>query len=269
VEDQWFEANRAMWDERVPIHVSSDFYDVDRFRRGEREAIESWEADELGDVEGKTLLHLQCHFGLDTLSWARRGATVTGLDFSLPAIEAARRLATEIGVTDAEFVHANVYDAVEALGGRRFDVVYTGKGAICWLPDIDRWAHVCAALVAPGGTFYLSEFHPFTNVFGWHELAIESSYFRTEPEFDDEPGTYTDTTIATTSNASYLWFHPLGRVLTALIGAGFHIELVAERDHTLFQRFDALEHHDDGTYRFPEGMPSLPLMFSVRARRDR
>src|SRR5580700_2149331 len=127
-----------MWDERVPIHVAGAFYDVDGFRSGRRQlALEPFEVEEVGDVAGRTLLHLQCHFGLDTLSWARLGARVTGLDFSEPAVTAAGRLAAEIGV-DADFVCADLYDAVTALGHRTFDVVYTGKGALIWLPDIVR-----------------------------------------------------------------------------------------------------------------------------------
>jgi SAM-dependent methyltransferase len=146
-------------DERVPIHTASDFYDVEGFLAG-ASSLRPFEVAEVGDVSGRTLVHTQCHFGLDALSWARRGATVTGLDFSQPAIDAARALAARAGL-QAEFVQADVYDATSALGGRRFDVVYTGLGAINWLPDIEAWARTMASLVAPGGIFYLSEFHPF------------------------------------------------------------------------------------------------------------
>src|SRR5450631_3398119 len=146
--DDAMQANRDVWDAWTKIHLGSAFYDVPSFRSGERPIrLADYELDEVGDVTGRTLLHLQCHFGLDTLSWARLGARVTGLDFSAPAIEAACRLAVDIGV------EADLYDAVTALEGRTFDVVYTGKGALIWLPDIARWAAVCAALVAPGGTF--------------------------------------------------------------------------------------------------------------------
>ena len=146
---EWREANRASWDERVPIHASGEFYDVAGFRSGQ-ERLRPFEISEVGDVTGKELVHLQCHFGIDTLSWARRGARVVGLDFSAPAIGEARRLAAELGL-DADFVRSDVYDAPGSLGGRDFDVVYTGLGAINWLPDIRRWAGVAAALVRPGG----------------------------------------------------------------------------------------------------------------------
>ena len=146
--DEWREVNRANWDERVPIHVSGEFYDVASFKGGQ-ERLQPFEIDEVGDVRGKKLLHLQCHFGIDTLSWARRGARVTGLDFSAPAVEAARGLAKEMGL-EATFVHSDVYDAGGATGGRTFDIVYTGRGAIIWLPDIGRWAEVVMDLLKPG-----------------------------------------------------------------------------------------------------------------------
>src|SRR5689334_10534150 len=162
----------------------------------------------VGDVAGLSLLHLQCHFGLDTLSWARRGARVTGLDFSGPAIAAARSIAAEIGV-DAEFLEADVHDASAALGGRRFDVVYTGLGALNWLPDARRWARVVAGLVEPGGFLYLSEFHPIGWILSDDDLTIELDYFqRTAFEFDD-PGTYADLGAATTHNLTEEWHHTL------------------------------------------------------------
>ena len=136
--EEWREANRASWDERVPIHVSGEFYDVAAFKAGE-ERLQPFEIAEVGDVAGKDLLHLQCHFGIDTLSWARRGARVTGLDFSGPAVEAASGLASDMGL-EATFVQSDVYEAANATGGKAFDIVYTGRGALNWLPDIERWA---------------------------------------------------------------------------------------------------------------------------------
>ena len=188
--EEWLALNRALWDERVPIHVASDFYDVDAFLAG-ASTLRSFELEEVGDVAGLTLLHAQCHFGLDTLSWARRGARVTGLDFSEPAIAAARKLAADAGL-EAEFVASDVYEAAAALGDRRFDLVYTGLGALNWLPDVERWARVMASLVAPGGRFYLAEFHPFSAVFAEDALTVKYPYFHTEPFMWDEPGTYAD-----------------------------------------------------------------------------
>jgi 2-polyprenyl-3-methyl-5-hydroxy-6-metoxy-1,4-benzoquinol methylase len=261
--EEWLALNRALWDERVPIHVASDFYDVDAFLAG-GSTLRAFELEEVGDVSGLTLLHTQCHFGLDTLSWARRGARVTGLDFSGPAVEAARKLAADAGL-DAEFVSSDVYEAVAALGGRRFDVVYTGLGALNWLPDVERWASVMASLVAPGGRFYLAEFHPFTNVFAEDELRVKYPYFHAEPFEWDEPGTYADPAAVTHHNRSMEWNHGLGAVVSALIAAGLRLELLHEHDYTLFAPWPFLERFADGTYRFPEGTPSLPLMYSLLA----
>jgi SAM-dependent methyltransferase len=255
--------NRAWWDERVPLHVASDFYDVEGFKAG-ASTLRPFELEEVGDVSGRSLVHLQCHFGLDTLSWARLGARVTGLDFSASAVEAARAVAADTGL-DAGFVAASVYDAPAALGDRRFDVVYTGLGALNWLPDLQGWAEVVARLVAPGGFLYLSEFHPIADVFGDQDLTIEHDYFQTDPLLFDDPGTYADLEAQTDHNRTEEWVHPLGEVVSALIAAGLTIELLHEHDHTLFPRWPFLE-KDGDTYRFPAGQPRLPLMYSLRAR---
>ena len=265
--DEWREANRANWDERVPIHVSGEFYDVAGFKAG-GERLRPFELSEVGSVSGKDLVHLQCHFGIDTLSWARRGARVVGLDFSAPAIEEARRLADELGL-EADFVQSDVYGAAGALGGRDFDVVYTGLGALNWLPDIRGWARVVASLVRPGGFLYLSEFHPFSWVFGDEDLTVAHDYFHgEEPEVWDEPGTYADLDAETVHNRTYEWNHTLGEVVSAVIEAGLILEFLHEHDHTLFPRWPCLEKVGFDTYRLPDGKPRLPLMYSLRARRD-
>jgi 2-polyprenyl-3-methyl-5-hydroxy-6-metoxy-1,4-benzoquinol methylase len=263
--DEWREANRANWDERVPIHVSGEFYDVAGFKAG-HERLRPFELSEVGSVAGKDLVHLQCHFGIDTLSWARRGARVVGLDFSAPAIEEAQRLAAELSL-EADFVQSDVYDAPDSLGGRAFDVVYTGLGALNWLPDIRRWAGVVAALVRPGGFLYLSEFHPFTDVFGDEDLSVENDYFRREPVVWDEPGTHADFDAETVHNHTYEWIHTLGDVVSAVIEAGLVLEFLHEHSYTLFPRWPFVEKSGGDTYRLPEGTPELPLMYSLRARK--
>jgi SAM-dependent methyltransferase len=268
------EVNRAWWDERVPIHVGSAFYDVQGFRAG-GSSLRPFEVEEVGDVAGKRVVHLQCHFGLDSLSWARAGASVVGLDFSLPAVQAASELAQETGL-DARFVCANVYGAVEALGGERFDIVYTGLGAINWLPDLRLWARIVAELLEPGGFLYLAEFHPLTWVFSDDDLEIAYHYFH-DPEgvsFDDgEQGSYADMDVPTRNNATREWAHTISDVVSAVLAAGLRIELMNEFDYTLFPRFEHLELDTDAlgagvVYRQPAGTPRLPLMFSLRARRD-
>jgi SAM-dependent methyltransferase len=256
--------NRAWWDERVPIHLRSELYDLDSFRSG-RDPIRAFEDAELGPVEGRTLAHLQCHFGLDSLGWARRGARVWGLDFSEPAVDTANALAAELGL-GAEFVCADVYDAVGALGGRRFQIVYTGLGALNWLPDIDRWAQTVASLIEPGGLLYLVEFHPFTWGFGDDELTFEHDYFRNpQGVLLEEAGTYADLGAITVHNRTVEWQHPLGEIVSAVIDAGLRLEFLHEHDYTLFPRWPFLEKHGFDQFRFPAERPRLPLMFSLRA----
>ncbi len=261
----WFAANQAMWDERVSIHAASDFYDVASFRAG-KTALRAFEIAEVGDVNGKELVHLQCHFGVDTLSWARLGARVSGLDFSPDAVATATSLAAELGL-DARFVQANVYDAAKALGHRQFDIVYTGVGAIIWLPDIRRWAQTVAALVKPGGFLYIVEGHPAAGVFSDTALTAEYDYFRdaAHPYEWNDAGSYADGAATTHHNLSYEWPHPIGSVVTSLIEAGLRIEFLHEFDFTLWARWPFLERNEAGEYHLPAGMPRLPLMYSLRA----
>ncbi|AZM92610.1 class I SAM-dependent methyltransferase [Streptomyces sp. W1SF4] len=249
----WREANRANWDERVPIHLGTSFYDIPAFVAG-RDSLQDFEPGEVGDVGGRSLLHLQCHIGLDTLSWARRGATVTGLDFSGPAVAAAGELAERIGAGTARFVTADVYDAVEALGGQTFDIVYTGFGALCWLPDITRWARTVAELVAPGGFLYLAEYHPFADVLSEDGRAVEHDYFERGAMVYDEPGTYADPGAPTRSNRTVEWLHGVGEVVSALAAAGLRLEFLHEHDH--------------GHFRLPAGL-YVPQVYSLRAVKPR
>ncbi|KPC66100.1 class I SAM-dependent methyltransferase [Streptomyces chattanoogensis] len=266
----WRETNRARWDERVALHTASEYYDQDGFRRV-RDVIRDFETAEVGDVTGRTLLHLQCHFGQDTLSWVHRGAAhVVGLDFSEPAIETARELAAELGYGPdrASFVAADVYDAAEAVPDASYDIVYTGIGALNWLPDVVRWAETAASLVAPGGFLYLAEFHPLCDALDEETGSrITYDYFSRDAWVEETPGSYTDFSAPTANNRSVEWQHPLGDVITALAGAGLRIDFLHEHDMTMFERFRALRRNDDGFYRFPGNRPRIPLMYSVKASR--
>ncbi|GAQ59560.1 class I SAM-dependent methyltransferase [Streptomyces acidiscabies] len=245
----WLAVNRANWDERVPIHAAGSFYDLPSFVAG-RESLQGFEVDEVGDVRGKSLLHLQCHIGLDTLSWARRGAVVTGLDFSPAAVAVAGELAGRVGADTARFVTADVYDAVEAVGGERFDIVYTGFGALCWLPDIAGWARTVAALVAEGGFLYLAEYHPVAELLADDGVTVESDYFRREPFVVDAPGTYADAAASMDATLTVEWRHGVGEVVSALAAAGLRVEFLHE--------------HDRGHFRLPAGR-GVPRVYSVRA----
>ncbi|MGW2644030.1 class I SAM-dependent methyltransferase [Streptomyces sp. NPDC001393] len=269
--DGWREDNRAMWDERVPVHVAGAYYDLDGFR-AHPDVLRDFETAEVGDVTGKTLLHLQCHIGTDTLSWAHRGAArVVGLDFSAPAVEAARSLAAGLGhgPERAAFVTSDVYDAADAVPEPSYDIVYTGLGALCWLPDIRRWAKTAASLVAPGGFLYLAEFHPITEALD-HATGsrIVRDYFSRDAQVYDEPGTYADPGAFTFRNRSVQWQHTLGDVVSALAATGLRIEFLHEHDVSLFPAFENFEIRD-GYHRFPADHPRIPLIYSLKATKSR
>ncbi|MER6421373.1 class I SAM-dependent methyltransferase [Streptomyces sp. NPDC001137] len=266
----WREANRANWDERVPLHTAGDYYDLDGFRAG-KDPLRPFELAEVGDVTGRSLLHLQCHIGTDTLSWARHGAArVVGLDFSEPAVAVARDLAADLGLGPerAQFVASDVYDAASALAAMpesSYDIVYTGTGALCWLPDIRRWAETAAGLVAPGGFLYLAEFHPLTDVLDEETGSrVVRDYFDREPQVYDFPGTYAAESADTVHNRTVQWTHPLGEVVSALAAAGLRIDFLHEHDVSVFRQFEAFEERD-GYFRLPAGRPRFPLMYSLRA----
>lgn len=261
-------ANRALWDEWTGIHVASEFYDVEAFRRG-GVRLNDFELEELGDVRGLDVLHVQCHFGLDTLSFARLGARVTGADFSEKAIEAARALAADLGL-DARFVVSNVYDLPATLDGQ-FDLVYTSAGVLGWLPDIRAWAKVVAHFVRPGGRFYIAEIHPVANAFENEgvrpgELRLAYPYWEhAEPLAFPVAGSYADPTAPVATPTEYGWDHGLGEILTALVDAGLRIESLREYPFSLW-RLDYLEERDDGRWYLPgEQDGRLPLFFSILA----
>ncbi len=263
-EATWFAANRALWDARTAAHLPSDFYDVAGFRAG-ADSLREIELAEVGAVAGRTLLHLQCHFGQDTLAWARRGAVVTGLDFSGAAIAAARTLAAEVG-QPAEFVEANVYDAPAALGGRQFDIVFTSYGVLGWLPDLTRWATAAAACVAPGGFLYLAEFHPVFWMFDNDLERVAYPYLNAGVIAEESAGTYADH-VAPIQQAEYGWNHGLGEVVSALTAAGLEIEFLHEFDYSPWNFSRVFV--EVGANRFQvRGLEGkLPLTYSIRARR--
>jgi SAM-dependent methyltransferase len=263
----WVEANRKAWDERVPIHASSRFYDVEGFRHG-KPAVEPFEIDELGPLGDLTLCHLQCHFGLDTLDLVRLhpGLTAVGLDFSAPAVEAATSLASSIGLSErARFVEGDVRSAAALLGPGSFDVVYTGKGAICWLNDLDAWAAQCHELLKPGGFLYVSEFHPVGYALSTKTPVVADDYFRKEPWVDEMVGSYADLTATTDNNVMVSWNHPISQVLSAVLNAGFELRFFHEFDHTLFRMADWLVEQDPSHFGWPSASARLPLMFSLKA----
>lgn len=256
-ETKYFEMNRAGWDRRAAAHFDSEFYNLEGFLSGET-SLREIELAELKDVGGKTLLHLQCHFGLDTLSWAREGAVCTGVDLSPVAIEKARELATQTGLS-AEFVCSDIY-SLGALPNGPFDIVFTSYGAICWLPDLERWAEVIASNLAVGGRFYMVEFHPI------YDLLAGYSYFtRAEPDIEEE-GTYTENGADTVAELA-TWAHPLSSVINALLGVGIQIEQVSEFPFSPYNCFEGMEEREPGRFYLGHKGNDVPIVYSIGGRR--
>jgi SAM-dependent methyltransferase len=263
--DKYLEQNKAHWNEITPIHVSSAFYNVDGFKSGKSTMLMPFEPEEMGDVHGKSLLHLQCHFGMDTMSWARLGAKVTGVDFSDEAIKAARKLSKETGIK-ARFIESDIYVLPEVLKGK-FDIVYTGAGAIYWLPDLNKWAKIIAHFLKRGGFFYIMEGHPFTSVFDntpeAKDLKVKYSYFSNPDWLDEDPGNdYADTSYAVKHGTSE-WTHPLSEIINSLIQAGLKIEFLHEYPMLFFKQFSFMEQDKDGYWRLQGDM--VPQIFSIKA----
>jgi SAM-dependent methyltransferase len=270
--DEQRRVNLANWDERVAIHVASREYNAAAFIADPTRisGVVAFDAERLGDVRGKSLLHLQCHFGRDTLSWASLGATVTGLDFSPEALTAARELSAASGVP-GRFVEAELYDAPGVLH-ERFDIVYTGVGALNWLPDVERWAQVVAGFLRPGGVFYLREAHPMLWALDDERdddlLVVAYPYFQTsEPLRWEFAETYTDGDARLANTVTYEWNHGLGEVIGALLAAGLELTAFDEHRSVEWQALPAMVRADDGRWHLPAGRERLPLMYSLKARR--
>jgi len=262
----------ANWDERTPIHLASRFYDVGA--RDPQSWFAAYEWADLGDLTGRDVLHLQSHLGTETIAFARRGArTVTGLDLSGAAVGAARGLAAAAGV-EIEYVRANVYDAIEALDGRQFDVIYTGKGSLCYLPDLQSWAGVLRRLLRPGGRVYVVEFHPVLQSLGLVGAADDPLELRYDvvggvgPVERDATHTYTDGPALTGATTSYEWVHGLGEVVTAISGAGLTVRSLRESDELPWPRWAGMTRTQDGWWRLDEPAPRVPFFYALLATLD-
>jgi SAM-dependent methyltransferase len=264
----YVEVNRANWDDRVPIHVASEFYDVEGWLSA-RPGPQSWELEFLGDVAGLDVAHLQCHIGLDTLGLADAGARVRGLDFSPEAIATATTLAQRAGLGDrADFVEADVFDAVNVLGRDSYDLVYVSLGALCWLPSVDAWAEQVAGLLRVGGRLYIHDGHPLAWALGDDELRVEHTYFEEpEPHVDDIDVTYTDGEGRLANSRQYEWNHSIGEIVSAVTVHGLIVDRLVEHDWTLWARFPWLSPSGDGRWLTPPDRPRVPLSFTLTATR--
>ena len=267
--NEYTTANQQWWDEAVGVHVNSEFYELDAFKAG-KSKLHKLDLEEVGDVKGKSLLHLQCHFGMDTLSWARLGANVTGADFSSQAIETARSLSSELGI-DATFVQSDIYKLPEALpASEKFDIVYTSYGTIWWLPDLMPWGKVIASYLKPGGFFYIADSHPFMHTIAWTEnLQLGYPYFSREPDISDGTGTYADRNAKMTHTVTYGWNHPLSETFTSLLSAGLNIEFFHEFPFSSWECLPAagMVKDENGLWWLKDEAKRdmLPLTFSLKA----
>jgi SAM-dependent methyltransferase len=264
--------NRASWDERAPAHAASPDYDVEKFITDPAflSKVVQFDLPLLGDISGLRGVHLQCHIGTDTISLARLGASMTGLDFSEPAVAQARQLA-ERTRAEATFVQADVYDAVGVLGAGSFDLVFTGIGALCWLPSIRRWAQVVAGLLRPGGRLFIREGHPMMWALEEERadglLVVSEPYFeRDEPVVWDGGGTYVQTDATFVHNTSLSWNHGLGEIVTALLDAGLELTGLVEHDSVPWEAFPGqMERTDKDEWRLADRPWRLPHSYTLQA----
>jgi SAM-dependent methyltransferase len=273
--DESREQNLKSWESRVGVHATSKMYDLDGIVSGAKQYsdIFAFDVEPLGDVSGLDAVHLQCHIGTDTVSLARTGARVTGLDFSPAALEVGRDLADRCGL-DVRFVESELYGAVDVLGREQFDLVYTGVGALGWLPDIKGWARVVADLLRPGGRLYLREGHPVLWTLDPERtdqlLVLGYPYFETEePEIFEFAGTYTDGDASHVVATTHEWNHGLGEIVQAVLDAGLTLTRLVEHDFAEWKALDWMAVDDKGHWRLPEHRERLPVMYTLEARKPR
>ncbi len=265
--EEFIKANKEMWENRTEVHMKSEFYDVEGFLNG-RETLDPLDIEEVGNVKGKTLLHLMCHFGLDTLSWARHGAVVTGVDISETAIDAARKLAKQTSLS-GKFVQSNVYDLPKNLKGK-FDIVFMSEGVLVWLPDMDGLFWIISQFLKPGGVLYLRDFHPFFYVFDDESEEktpkVRYPYFQGKKpmkfEFDSS---YASGDKKIKPMPQYEWNHPVSRIINATVKSGLRIQFFNEFPFIKFRYLTMLKETDNGRWILPGRENLLPMMFSLKA----
>ena len=257
----YFKVNQSLWDQKTPVHAESDFYDLKGFKAG-GESLNSPELEALMPVSGKSLLHLQCHFGQDTLSWARKGATVTGIDFSSAAINLAKSLSTELNLP-ANFIQTNIYDIRNHLN-EQFDIIFTSYGVLGWLPNMEQWAQIVYDYLKPGGTFYIVEFHPVLYMFDFKSQNLEYHYFDVDGVQEETViGTYAETG-APLQHKEYFWQHSLSEILQPLLNTGLKMLEFQEYDYSPYNCFENMREREPGKYVFGKERIHWPHMFSCK-----
>ncbi|MEN8885371.1 MAG: class I SAM-dependent methyltransferase [Winogradskyella sp.] len=257
----YFNVNKATWNKKVDVHAQSDMYNMEAFKAG-KTSLMPYELKALGHVSGKSLLHLQCHFGQDTLSWSRLGAKCVGVDLSDEGVKLAQQLNNDLKL-DAEFVCCNVLDTSKHVS-KTFDIVFTSYGTIGWLPDLKPWAKMIAERLNVGGTFYIVEFHPIIWMFDYIDGVSKMKYHynRKEVIYDEYEGTYANQSSKMVSK-EYGWNHGLSEIVNALIEAGLDIEYLNEYDESPYDVFPDLVKLDNGMYKLKDQL--FPMLFEIKA----
>ena len=260
-EDNYLELNKKAWNDKTAFHTASDFYDMPGFMSG-KSTLQDIELELLGNVSGKKVLHLQCHFGQDTISLARLGAEVTGIDFSESAIQKGRQIAAELNLP-AAFICCDIYSLPEVLNDK-FDIVFTSYGTIGWLPDVDRWAAIVSHFLKPGGTFVFADFHPVLWMFDNDFTTITYRYFKDKAIIETETGTYADTS-APISNQTVSWNHSLTEILNSLIKNNLEIQVFNEYDYSPYDCFNGTVEAEPGKFRIANLGNKIPMVYSIKA----
>ncbi|CCG53192.1 Probable Methyltransferase [Flavobacterium indicum GPTSA100-9 = DSM 17447] len=259
--NNYINLNKNTWNSKVDVHVTSDFYNNNAFLNGEN-TVPFTDIQALGAINGKSILHLQCHFGQDSLSLARMGAKVTGIDFSDKAIAVAQNMNTQLGL-DAQFICCNVYDTLAHIS-EQFDIVYTSYGTIGWLPDLDQWANVIAQALKPGGKLVFFEFHPVVWMYDTNFTHVQYNYFKSEPIIEEETGTYADR-YANIDNQTITWNHSLSEVIQALINQKLQINWFQEFDYSHYACFNNTIEFEPGKFRIQSFDNKIPMMYGLVA----
>lgn len=258
---EYIKLNKTTWNDKVDVHIASDFYENENFLKG-KSTLQSIELELLGDISNKKILHLQCHFGQDTISFSRLGAKATGVDLSDKAIERAKEFNAQLGL-DATFICCDVYETPNYLD-EKFDIVFTSYGTIGWLPDLDKWAKIVSHFLKPNGKFIMADFHPVVWMYDNDFKEVFYNYFNVEPIYENETGTYADKDAAIV-NKTISWNHPISEILNALINSGLELNQFNEYNYSPYNCFNKTEEFETGKFRIKNFGSKIPMVYSILA----
>lgn len=260
-EFDYISINKQTWNDKTDVHIDSEFYNNDSFLKG-KSTLNAIELELLGDVKGKKILHLQCHFGQDTMTLARLGASTVGVDLSDKAVQRATEFANQLNL-DATFVCCDIYDAPKHID-EKFDIVFTSYGTIGWFPDLVKWANVIAHFLKPNGQFIMADFHPVVWMYDNDFKEVFYSYFNIEPIIEEESGTYADTD-ANLQSKTVGWNHPISEILNSLLQSGLELKQFNEYDYSPYSCFNAMEEFEFGKFRIKTFGNKIPMVYSILA----